>query len=93
VDQINWRYMPRNGQYQTITAGQGARWFDTGTLSMDVVFRCGYRYYGSFTVGNMTEGVEDVEETEQPVKRIENGQVVIIRGGKKYTVFGLPISD
>ena len=93
VDQINWRYMPRNGQYQTITAGQGARWFDTGTLSMDVVFRCGYRYYGSFTVGNMTEGVEDVEETEQPAKRIENGQVVIIRGGKKYTVFGLPISD
>lgn len=93
VDQINWRYMPRNGQYQTITAQPGPQWFATGTLSMDVIFRCGYRYYGSFTVGNMTEGVEDVEETEQPVKRIENGQVVIIRGGRKYTIFGLKIED
>jgi len=93
VEQINWRYMPQGGQYETIEVGAETKWMNAGTISMDVVFRCGYRYYGAFTVGRMTESVEAASVAEQPIKRIENGQVVIIRGGMKYSIFGLKIED
>ena len=93
VEQINWRYMPQGGQYEPIEVGTETKWMNAGTISMDVVFRCGYRYYGAFTVGRMTESVEAASVAEQPIKRIENGQVVIIRGGMKYSIFGLKIED
>ena len=34
------------------------------------------------------QGVEDVTEEKAVVKRIENGQVVIVRDGKKYDILG-----
>ena len=64
---------------------------NAGIIAMDVVFRCGYRYYSAFTVGKMTEEVATLPVSDQPIKRIENGQVVILRGGVKYTVFGTRI--
>ena len=93
VETINWRYMPLGGQYETLTPGAGPQWLQAGTVSMDVVFRCGYRYYHAFTVGKKTEDVELMPVGEQPVKRIENGQVVIIRSGVKYTVFGTRLEN
>lgn len=93
VEFISWRYMPQGGQYEPIEVGAETKWMNVGTISMDVVFRCGYRHYGAFTVGRMTEGVEAMKASEQPIKRIENGQVVIIRGGVKYSIFGLKIEE
>lgn len=90
---IYWRYQKRNEPSLsdlTISAQQ-PQWMETGTISMEVQFQCGQRFYDSFTVGNMTEGMEQLNSSEIPVKRIENGQVVIIRGGVKYTVFGTKI--
>ena len=37
------------------------------------------------------QGVEDITENKTVTKRIENGQVVIVRDGQKYTVTGLQI--
>ena len=37
---------------------------------------------------NVETGVEDIIETETPVKVIENGQLIIIRDGVKYNVQG-----
>ena len=91
VELINWRYMPTGGQYETLTPGAGPQWMNAGIIAMDVVFRCGYRYYSAFTVGKMTEEVATLPVSDQPIKRIENGQVVILRGGVKYTVFGTKI--
>lgn len=91
VELINWRYMPTGGQYETLTPGAGPQWMNAGIIAMDVVFRCGYRYYSAFTVGKMTEEVATLPVSDQPIKRIENGQVVILRGGMKYTVFGTKI--
>ena len=90
---IYWRYQKRNEPSLsdlTISAQQ-PQWMETGTISMEVQFQCGQRFYDSFTVGNMTEGMEQLNDSEMPIKRIENGQVVIIRGGVKYTVFGTKI--
>ena len=91
VEMINWRYMPKDGQYETLTPGAGPQWMNAGSIAMDVVFRCGYRYYHAFTIGRKTEEVATLPVSDQPIKRIENGQVVILRGGMKYTVFGTRI--
>ena len=37
---------------------------------------------------NVETGVEDIITTDAPVKVIENGQLIIIRGGEKYNVQG-----
>ena len=38
---------------------------------------------------NVETGVEDLFTTETPIKVIENGQLIIIRGGVKYNVQGV----
>ena len=49
----------------------------------------GRRYIGMDVQGeNETTGVEDLFTTEAPVKVIENGQLIIIRGGEKFNVQG-----
>ena len=35
--------------------------------------------------------MESVEAECKPLKRIENGQVVILRGGEKYNLFGIKL--
>jgi len=92
VEQINLSYRNRSGEYQTLGIGSAQQWINTGTVLLDFIFRCGYRYYGSFTVGNMTEDIDQTYSTDEPaIKRIENGQVVIIRGGAKYNLLGSKI--
>ena len=93
VTAIYWRYRERGASSQTevVINRTQPQWMETGTISVEVHFQCGQRYYDSFTVGDLTEGLEQAEEQGQAVKRIENGQVVILRGGKKYTLFGTVI--
>ena len=90
VTAIYWRYRKRteSSLNEVVINRTQPQWMETGTISIEVHFQCGQRYYDSFTVGDMTEGLEEPEEQTQAVKRIENGQVVILRGGKKYTLFG-----
>ncbi len=59
------------------------QWVEAGTVSLIVRFLCGAPYYSSFTTD-----VEEVESLSRPVKVMENGTVVIIRGGKRYNVLG-----
>lgn len=93
VTAVFWRYQKRGEPSLsdlTISAQQ-PQWVERGTISMEVQFQCGQRYYDSFTVGNMTEDVDQIENNEQPIKHVENGQVVIIRGGVKYNALGTRI--
>jgi len=41
--------------------------------------------------GGQKQALEDVEDSRSAVKRIENGHVVIVRGGKKYDITGRTI--
>ena len=62
------------------------QWVESGTVSLIVRFQCGAPYYSSFTTD-----VEEVEALSRPVKVMENGTVMIIRGGKRYNVLGATI--
>ena len=62
------------------------QWVEAGTVSLIVRFLCGAPYYSSFTTD-----VEQVDWLTQPAKIMENGTVVIIRGGKRYNVLGAKI--
>ena len=42
----------------------------------------------SFTLGADPTAVEDINATTVPVKIIENGQVIILRNGKRYNLLG-----
>ena len=59
------------------------QWVEAGTVSLIVRFQCGAPYYSSFTTD-----VEEVDALSRPVKVMENGTVMIIRGGKRYNVLG-----
>ena len=93
VTAIFWRYQPR-GQASLedlIVEANQPQWVATGTVSLEVQFFCGQRYYGSFTVGDMDQALDQTQNAEIPVKRIENGQVIILRNGAKYNLLGTKI--
>lgn len=93
VTAIFWRYQPRGEaslEELNIEANQ-PQWVAAGTISMEVQFFCGQRYYGSFAVGEKDQAIDQTQSTEKPIKRVENGQVVIIRGGIKYNLLGTKI--
>lgn len=93
VTTIYWRYRERGASSQTevVINRTQPQWVERGTISIEVQFQCGQRFYDSFTVGDMTEDMEQVSGDEQAIKRVENGQVVIIRNGAKYTILGTKI--
>ncbi len=93
VTAIFWRYQPRGEaslEDLTIEASQ-PQWVATGTISLEVQFFCGQRYYSSFTVGDMHQAIDQMQSTETPIKYVENGQVIILRGGIKYNLLGTKI--
>ena len=93
VTVVYWRYRERGASSQTevVINRTQPQWVERGTISIEVQFQCGQRFYDSFTVGDMTEDMEQVSGEEQAIKRMENGQVVIIRNGAKYTILGTKI--
>lgn len=93
VTTIYWRYRERGASSQTevVINRTQPQWVERGTISIEVQFQCGQRFYDSFTLGDMTEDMEQVSGDEQAIKRVENGQVVIIRNGAKYTILGTKI--
>ena len=69
--------------YAPIVVEEEPQWVSFGTIAVQILFRCGETYNDA-----MPMGLEETDTTQRPVKRIENGQVVIIRGGTTYTPLG-----
>ena len=67
----------------TVEAANEAQWIPAGVLAVRVLFLCGESYSS-----DIPTDVVNVEAAQKPVKTIENGQVVIIRGGEKYNILG-----
>ena len=86
---ITWsiRY-PGAGAYEPIIPEAGPQWLNYGLMAIQIQFRCGETYNDALPMG-----VEETETAQRPIKRIENGQVVIIRGGAAYTLTGQRIED
>ena len=84
VEQIIWSH--RNDQssnYTPVEVANEAQWIAAGVLALRVLFLCGESYSSDFATD-----VVNVNAAQKPVKTIENGQVVIIRGGEKYSILG-----
>lgn len=83
---------------ETLTANE---WnevvFDFADLAMSPMGQLGWNSYaalGSFFIDNVyffkeaEEGIEDIEAGVKAVKVIENGQLIIIKNGVRYTLMG-----
>ena len=84
VEQIIWSH--RNDQssnYTPVEVANEAQWIAAGVLALRVLFLCGESYSSDFATD-----VVNVNAAQKPVKTVENGQVVIIRGGEKYNILG-----
>ena len=87
VAEVAWSYLPKGAiTYQSLTAGAQPQWIESGVVALQIQFVCGHTYRSSFRAG--TQDIQTIETEAQPVKRIENGQVVIIRGDAVYTPLG-----
>lgn len=87
VKSIVWTYRERTGSsYGVIEVKDEPQWLETGVVALTVRFVCGQMYTSDFTT-DMLQAMTD----GTPVKRIENGQVIILRGGRKYNLLGSTI--
>lgn len=87
ISSIVWSFRSADGaDSHEIAIKNEPQWVEAGTVSLIVRFQCGAPYYSSFTTD-----VEEVESLARPVKIMENGTVVILRGGKRYNVLGTRI--
>ena len=87
VERITWsvRY---NGSsaFTPIVVENQPQWLEPGRLAVQIMFLCGEIFNNSLPMD-----VENIEPEHKTIKRIKNGQVVIMRGGEKYNLFGLKI--
>ena len=84
VEQIIWSHRNEAAtNYTTVEVANEAQWIAAGVLAVRVLFLCGESYSSDFATD-----VVNVNAAQKPVKTIENGQVVIIRGGEKYSILG-----
>ncbi len=87
ITSIVWTFRSADdSESHTMEIKNEPQWVEAGTVSLIVRFLCGAPYYSSFTTD-----VEQVDWLTQPAKIMENGTVVIIRGGKRYNVLGAKI--
>ena len=84
VESIAWSFRPEaGGSYRTLSVTDEPQWVEAGTVAVRILFLCGESYSSDFTTD-----LSAAEAETRPVKMIENGQVVIIRGGGKYSILG-----
>lgn len=84
VDDVIWsQRLDGESSYTPVDVAGEAQWIEAGVLVVRVLFRCGESYTSDFTTD-----VAIVDATQKPEKIIENGQVIIIRGGERYNVLG-----
>ena len=84
IETIAWsiRYIGES-TYTPIVVEKAPQWIGNGYMAVQVRFLCGEIYTDALPMG-----VEDAQAEQKPVKRIENGRVVIIRGDAVYTPLG-----
>ena len=85
---IYWSYRPAGeSAYQPLTIEPEAQWVEAGVVALQVQFLCGHAYRS-----NITTDMEVVNASQESGKKVlENGQIIILRGGVKYTVLGTKI--
>ena len=84
VRSVSWSLRPDGqSEYRPVVVENAPQWMEAGVLAMTVRFLCGEMYTANFATDITNTGAVSI-----PCKVLENGQVIIIRGGKKYTVFG-----
>lgn len=89
IESIAWSVRAQGANvYVPVTVEEEPQWVSIGTIGVQILFRCGETYNDA-----MPMGLEETDATKRPIKRIENGQVVIIRGGAAYTLTGQRIGD
>jgi len=73
--------------YERIIVEEAPQRIANGTLAVQIRFRCGEVFNTEYPLA-----IDAIEASmAKPVKRIENGQLVILRGGEKYTITGTKI--
>lgn len=85
IESIVWN-LRKDGEreYEQIVVENGPQWIVAGKVVVQIRFLCGEIYNNEI----LTD-IENIDaEVNTPVKRIVNGQLVIIRGGEQYTVTG-----
>lgn len=88
VKSIAWSYRPEDATaYQPLEVTSTPQWVATGTVSVTVRFVCGQLFVSDFAAD-----IQSVSEEEMKGRKVlENGQIIIIRGGHKYTLLGTKI--
>ena len=87
ISSIRWSVMyDGKGKYEPLTVTDGPQWIATGYIAVQVCFLCGEMYNTEFPTD-----IDQLSTGTVSIKRIENGRVVIIRGGAKYDMFGTKI--
>ena len=85
IETIVWTLRKSNeSAYSPLPVETSPQWVSAGKLAAQIHFRCGEIFNNEYPTA-----VENTEaEAETPVKRIENGEIIIIRGNAVYTPFG-----
>jgi len=78
----SWDYIQLNSVESVVVSGEEGDY----ALEAIVIAETGVTYV--ISVNEKTEGVDVVKTDARAVKRLENGQMVIIQSNKKYTVLG-----
>ena len=87
IDQISWTIMYVGAEeYVPLAVSDGPQWIDAGMLALQVRFICGVVYNEQYPTD-----ITNIDANRLPTKRIENGQVVILRNGEKYSILGSKI--
>lgn len=87
ISSIRWSVQyDGKGQYEPLTVTNDPQWIATGHVAVQISFLCGELYNTEFP-----SDIDQVSQETVSIKRIENGRVVIIRGGAKYDMFGTKI--
>lgn len=88
VKSIAWSYRPEDSSvYQPLEVTAAPQWIPTGTIAVAIRFVCGQMFVSDFATDLQT--VTDGEPNGRKV--LENGQIIILRGGHKYTLLGTKI--
>jgi hypothetical protein len=87
VESVMWSESHDGGvSYTPLTVAAEPQWIDAGTLAVQIQFRCGEIYNTEFPMA-----IDQVGAAQTTTKRIENGQVIIRRGGVDYNLMGVKI--
>ena len=88
IETIDWSVSESAGTgYKPILVESAPQWVPAGVLAIQIRFRCGEIYNNEYPTAL---DVIDAD-AQKPVKRMENGRVVILRGNAVYTPLGQKI--